>query len=353
MNSHHSALKAVQQASAAQRDGNCEAAAKWLRKARKHGLKRTEIAHILVEQALRGFQEESPESKPHSQPSVIDHLSVSAREIRSKAHAIRSRLSADHPLRENILLLCTEIGTLDHELALSIERGQFEKSAQDSRTAPGSLQELNDSWLAEIRSHAVSQLGQDLWVLERTSYKRGGFFVEFGATNGILLSNSHLLEKEFGWNGICAEPNPDFFAQLRENRLCTVSPACIGPVTGEEVEFVFADVFGGMVRDIDKDEHQAARESYRSTAGTVRLTTVSLHDFLLQHKAPRTIDYLSVDTEGSEFAILETFPFGEWDIRHITVEHNKTPQRQLIRDLLASHGYECLEAKWDDWYYKA
>jgi hypothetical protein len=49
------------------------------------------------------------------------------------------------------------------------------------------------------RSNA--QLFQDLLVLFLLSEKRGGYFVEFGATNGISLSNTKLLEQDYGWRG--------------------------------------------------------------------------------------------------------------------------------------------------------
>ncbi len=53
-----------------------------------------------------------------------------------------------------------------------------------------------------------SQIHQDIFVLYTLSWKRNGFFVEFGATNGVFLSNTYLLEKNFGWKGILSEPNP-------------------------------------------------------------------------------------------------------------------------------------------------
>ena len=53
-----------------------------------------------------------------------------------------------------------------------------------------------------------SQLGQDFLALASAGFKRGGYFVEFGATDGKLPFNTNALEKLFGWGGILAEPSP-------------------------------------------------------------------------------------------------------------------------------------------------
>ena len=63
-----------------------------------------------------------------------------------------------------------------------------------------------------------AQLRQDLFVLTHLDFKTQGFFVEFGATDGIHLSNSYLLEREFDWSGILAEPAKSFEVALRYNR---------------------------------------------------------------------------------------------------------------------------------------
>jgi FkbM family methyltransferase len=158
------------------------------------------------------------------------------------------------------------------------------------------------------------------------------------------------LEREFDWSGLCAEPNPKMFEQLRRNRRCTVSDACIAAESGEQVNFIFAGAFGGIAKHCSADLHRERRAAYANAGQVGLVSTISLDDFLRTHRAPYDIDYLSIDTEGSELEILENFPFDRWNIRLITVEHNNTPQRQLIFDLLRRFGYQRVEREWEDWY---
>ncbi len=252
-------------------------------------------------------------------------------------------------LDDEITTLRSELQLLQHELTLAQQRAAAAAAATRADDARGA-----GPVTAAMRSASTSQLGQDLWVIERTGGQRGGYFVEFGATDGVRLSNTYLLEQALHWRGLCVEPNPRFFELLRRNRGCSVSNACIGPHSGEWVDFVFAEEYGGMARDLDRDMHAATRRAYAaSTANRVSLRTTSLHELLLAHGAPQDIDYLSVDTEGSEYAILSTFPFDRWNVRLITVEHNFSADREAIRQLLEPLGYRRTETQWDDWYEKA
>lgn len=71
------------------------------------------------------------------------------------------------------------------------------------------------------------------------------------------------------------------------------------------------------------------------------------------HGAPDEIDYLSIDTEGSELETLQAIDCGKYSFRIITCEHNFMPQRALIHELLMRHGYVRVEqslSDFDDWF---
>ena len=78
---------------------------------------------------------------------------------------------------------------------------------------------------------------QDLFVLYLENFKRKGFFVEFGATNGIDLSNTYLLETEFGWDGILAEPAVCWQHDLKLNRKAAIEERCVWSSSGGWIEF--------------------------------------------------------------------------------------------------------------------
>ena len=48
-----------------------------------------------------------------------------------------------------------------------------------------------------------SQFGQDKWVAEEIfNFKKGGYFLELAAADGIYLSNTYFLEKYLTWEGV-------------------------------------------------------------------------------------------------------------------------------------------------------
>ena len=201
------------------------------------------------------------------------------------------------------------------------------------------------------RDESKSQILQDLWVGFELGEHRDGFFVEFGATNGVSNSNTYLLETKYGWSGILAEPNPVWHAKLHASRRSVIEHRCVSSTSGQTVTFLATDdadpELSGIATFADGDHFSEVR-----TAGKrLQIETISLKELLSQHAAPRTIDYLSIDTEGSEYDILSHFDFSTRS-RLISVEQN-TKTEKKIEALLASHGYVRVFpefSQWDGWY---
>lgn len=205
----------------------------------------------------------------------------------------------------------------------------------------------------ENLNKSKSQLRQDLFVLSQLNWKRQGFFVEFGATNGSDLSNTLLLESEFNWTGILAEPAIGWQEALIKNRPAAILDfRGVWRNSGTFVTFLeSAEPELSTIESFRKaDLHAMSRKRSKNT---YEVQTISLMDLLNEHQAPKLIDYLSIDTEGSEYEILSTFDFDKFTFNIITVEHNFTSNREKIFNLLLENGYQRRLSdisSFDDWY---
>lgn len=164
-----------------------------------------------------------------------------------------------------------------------------------------------------------SQALQDMFVLSILNGKRNGTYVEIGGYDGINLSNTYLLEKDFGWTGIAFEieqEKTDKYNTQRKNKCL-----CENAITAD-------------YKKIFKD-----------------------------YKLPKRIDYLQLDIDPAEqtLAALKALPLDEYRFSVITYEtdvyrSNKSIARES-REILASHGYELLVKNvshianpFEDWY---
>ncbi len=178
-----------------------------------------------------------------------------------------------------------------------------------------------------------SQFGQDKWVLEDIfDFKKGGYFLELGTLDGIHISNTYILEKEFGWKGILIEANDGEFQKLKSNRTSICVHACIDG-SKKKIKFLDSGTSGrGGIIDKDTDNKE---EDMKSHYGISSKETILLSDVLEKHNAPKVIDYFSIDVEGSEYRILKDFPFNKYKFLAMNVER---PTKELIK-LLRKNGY--------------
>ncbi|MEP6443791.1 MAG: FkbM family methyltransferase [Hyphomicrobiales bacterium] len=208
-------------------------------------------------------------------------------------------------------------------------------------------------FFAHNAQSCYSQFGQDIWALWVLNGLHDGYFVEFGATDGHDTNNSFLLEAT-GWSGIVAEPSPMFHTSLQANRNCHVSTECIWTESNQQIEFCFLPETPARSH-INAPQLKTESDSNQETktATFFQVPTIRLNDLLDRHDAPRVIDFISIDTEGSEFDILSDFDFSNHQFRTIAVEHNFSESREKIAALLEPLGYTRLFSNLshvDDWY---
>jgi FkbM family methyltransferase len=201
----------------------------------------------------------------------------------------------------------------------------------------------------EYITESKSEFKQDMFVLNELNFKNNGYFVEFGSADGILSSNTYLLEKKFNWKGILVEPCKIWHRELFKNRGCIIDNSIVWKDSISKLTFQETNPPGlSTIKNFSNSDL-----IYCEALNTYDVATISLDDLLIKYNAPKIIDYLSIDTEGSEFDILNNFNFNNYQFRVITCEHNFTKNRELIYKLLINNGYirKYTEiSKVDDWY---
>lgn len=206
----------------------------------------------------------------------------------------------------------------------------------------------------ELSKESTSQVFQDLFVLNETNFKQHGYFIEIGAADGKYFSNSYLLEKKYGWQGLLVEPARIWHKELKENRNCQISTDCIFDKSGIEVEFIETKKPSySQIRknsNIFEDTHINLRKNINKK---YYLKTKTLNDLFAEYSVPNNIDYISIDTEGTEYEILKGVDFKKYNIHIISVEHNNAKKREKIFNLLTTNNYLRVQtefSQFDDWY---
>eukprot|EP00747_Dinoflagellata_sp_TGD_P197906 gnl/TRDRNA2_/TRDRNA2_69865_c0_seq2.p1 gnl/TRDRNA2_/TRDRNA2_69865_c0~~gnl/TRDRNA2_/TRDRNA2_69865_c0_seq2.p1 ORF type:complete len:614 (-),score=69.06 gnl/TRDRNA2_/TRDRNA2_69865_c0_seq2:52-1893(-) len=197
---------------------------------------------------------------------------------------------------------------------------------------------------------ALAQAGQDLWVRSRFfSDSKGalpldGTFVEFGALDGKYHSNTNFFETHLHWRGALAEPSQHFAHMLGQNR--PRSLGLQGAVCGREGLRNFVDTpWPGLsgLEDTYDPALLAKMKAGQLWFNITSITPVQCHTLqeLLDKANLQHVNYMTVDTEGSEFETLSTFPFDKYQVDLIQVEV------RMRSCLLAREGW----SRADPWKY--
>jgi len=179
--------------------------------------------------------------------------------------------------------------------------------------------------------------------------KRGGFFIEAGANNGVWQSNTLYLETELGWSGLLIEPNKKKFEECKKYRNAqgNIFYNCALVNFGYEKGSI-----DGYFNEVDYENSlmaQACENNPRFSEDDprwhnkkkVNVEARRLSDILDENDI-NEIDFFSLDVEGCELNALNGIDFSRHAPRAFCIEISKKSGIQNfleIKQLLESNGY--------------
>lgn len=184
--------------------------------------------------------------------------------------------------------------------------------------------------------------------------KKDGFFLDIGANDGITWNNTLTFELNFNWDGICIEPHPKAFEKLLKNRKCKSLNCAISDKSGE-FDFLFidgdAEMLSGLVdkfdsRHVERVNDEVKKNNDKTIVSKVQCNTLSE---ILDQYGKSKVDYLSIDTEGSEMQIVNCIDFSKIDITLISMEVNY--ELDPVNDFMKSKKYKFLQKICGDAFY--
>jgi FkbM family methyltransferase len=134
--------------------------------------------------------------------------------------------------------------------------------------------------------------------------KENGYFVEIGALDGLVCSQTYFLEKEKNWNGIVVEPNSYWHENLSNFRDCHIET---NPILDVEKEIKFLRHLKQPEYSKILSDNNEKTEFPKGDTDEVILKSTTLSNLLKKFNAPKTIDVLAIDIEGHELNVLKEF----------------------------------------------
>jgi len=180
--------------------------------------------------------------------------------------------------------------------------------------------------LKDASRGSYSQHRQDMILLPILSQIKNGFFVESGALDGELHSNTLMYEMSHHWTGLLVEPDPRYVPDLKaKHRRAYLYDGCLSPSdTAMKIAF---------------DVHDVPGWSKISPSGSHVAQAQPLH-VLLQTIGRDVVDFWSLDIEGSEGLVLQHTDFSKFEVGILLIETNKSRENNMVIDAtLKKNGF--------------
>jgi len=164
---------------------------------------------------------------------------------------------------------------------------------------------------------------------------RNGTFLEMGALDGVIYSNTKFFEDTMNWSGVLIEPIPTYFARLKVNRpYCTLVQCAVSTREGM-VDMYDQNAVSSVKENTSEEFFNAWHKGTNSQL--IQVPSRRL-DSILHAAGVKEIDFWSLDVEGSELDALQTM---DWSIpvKLICIEKQESAKKELCESILIQNGF--------------
>jgi FkbM family methyltransferase len=195
-----------------------------------------------------------------------------------------------------------------------------------------------------------SQFDEELVIRDFFQDRRGGFFVDVGASQPVANSTTYYLEKHLGWKGIAIDALVDYQAAwVVERPNSEYLVRLVTDHSGTQDAF-----YRSMHRELSSVVKDRVFDGQQLDAEAVEVESTTL-DKVLDDRKIQKIDFLSMDIEESEPPALAGFDIERFRPELVCIEASPSIQQALL-DYFTKHGYEridrYLEADSVNWYFQ-
>jgi len=173
------------------------------------------------------------------------------------------------------------------------------------------------------------------WILDKFPDGYQGHCVDVGASDGVSINSTYLLEANSRWTVLSIEANPFFRAMLNKYR-ALVECCAVGSESKDEADFHInlgnLEAYSSLKPSPPKGRAEEASGDWTKTKVPVR----TLNELLEKYEFPK-LDVLCADTEGTERDVLAGLDLEKWRPRVILVE---CWEEGSLDDVLVPAGYE-------------
>ncbi|MDX9715217.1 MAG: FkbM family methyltransferase [Dissulfurispiraceae bacterium] len=184
--------------------------------------------------------------------------------------------------------------------------------------------------------------GEQELIRDFFRYKQDGFFVDVGANDPIIESQTYHLE-QIGWNGLLIEPLPDYCNLLKARRKSTIIQcACSSPENhNKSLNLLLAAGHSTL--------NSKPIALGTKSQGSITVTCRTLDSILEETNAPVGVDFISIDIEGHEMEMFKGFTLNKWKPKLVLLEDHVTNHKK--HNHMTSNGYQLiLRTGLNSWY---